>query len=78
MRWLKNNTKIKIVVSYADAEFGHSGIIYKASNFEFNGKRPGARVILFDGKRYHDKCIRTKYKGELNPFAKKVKDALEC
>lgn len=78
LRWLKNNTKIKIVVSYADAEFGHSGIIYKASNFEFNGKRPGARVILFDGKRYHDKCIRTKYKGELKPFAKKVKDALEC
>jgi hypothetical protein len=32
---------------------------------------------MYEGKRYHDKTIRTKYKGELKPFAKRVKEALE-
>lgn len=31
---------------------------------------------MFEGKRYHDKTIRTKYKGELKPFALKIKNAL--
>lgn len=66
-----------IVISYADKEFGHSGTIYKASNFKMIGEIPGARVILYNGKRYHDKAIRTKYKGELKPFAKRLKEALD-
>jgi hypothetical protein len=76
LRWLKKNTPHRVVVSYADAEYGHTGIIYKASNFALEGKRPGAKVILFNGKRYHDKAIRTKYKGELKPFAVRIKAAL--
>ena len=78
LRWLRKNTEIKIVVSYADAEYGHQGTIYKASNFEGLGKRPGAKVIMWDGKKYHDKAIRTKYKGELKPFAIKLKAALDA
>jgi hypothetical protein len=77
LRWLKKNTDKKIVVSYADEEYGHTGIIYKASNFKLEGKRKGAKVIIFNGKKYHDKTIRTKYKGELKPFAKRIKEALE-
>ena len=77
LRWLKKNTSHQIVVSYADAEYGHTGIIYKASNFVLEGKRPGAKVIFFKGKKYHDKAIRAKYKGELKPFALRIKAALE-
>jgi len=77
LKWLKRNTELKIVVSYADEEYGHVGTIYKASNFKCLGKRQGARVIVHGDKRYHDKAIRTKYKGELKPFAKKLKHALE-
>lgn len=77
LRWLKKNTKLKNVVSYADIEHGHSGVIYKASNFILNGKRAGARVILFEGKRYHDKSIRSKYNGVLKPYAIRLIDALE-
>jgi hypothetical protein len=77
LRWLKNNTLIKKVVSYADIEHGHSGTIYKASNFRLEGKRPGAKVILFNGKSYHDKAIRTKNNGVLKPFAIRIKNALE-
>lgn len=77
IRWLKKNTKIKIIVSYSDLEYGHTGVVYRASNFKFISKSKGARVIFFNGKRYHDKTIRTKYKGELKPFALKIKNALE-
>ncbi|WVX87379.1 Mom-like DNA modification protein [Vibrio phage EniLVp02] len=67
-----------IVVSYADLEYGHEGTIYKASNFKMIGKIKGARVIMFEGKRYHDKTIRTKYNGDLKPYAKRIRAALEA
>lgn len=66
-----------VVVSYADKEYGHMGTIYKASNFKMVGEIQGAKVIIYNGKQYHDKTIRTKYKGELKPFAKRIKQALE-
>jgi hypothetical protein len=68
---------VKKVISYADNTYGHKGVIYQASNFEHLGQTSKGRVIMFEGKRYHDKTIRTKYKGELKPFAKRVKEALE-
>jgi hypothetical protein len=77
LRLLSQEWGGSVVVSYADKEYGHSGIIYRASNFEMVGEIPGARVINFKGKKFHDKTIRTKYKGELKPFARRIKDALE-
>ena len=77
IRWLKRNTNIKTIVSYADQEHGHTGTIYRAANFNYLGHRPGSKSILFNGKVYHDKTIRTKYKGELKPYAKKIVEALE-
>lgn len=77
LRWLKRNTTFKTIVSYADAEHGHTGIIYKASNFEYLGKSKGAKIIIWNGKKYHDKAIRTKYKGNLKPFAQKIIEALK-
>ena len=77
LRWLKKHTPLKVVVSYADKEYGHQGIIYKASNFQCLGSRSGADVILFDGKSYHDKAIRTKHNGELKPFAIDLKKAID-
>jgi len=77
LKWLKKNTDIKKVISYADQTFGHTGIIYKATNFKHIGYTSAGRVILYKDKRYHDKCIRTKNKGELKPFAKEIKKALE-
>lgn len=76
IKWLKKNTDIKRIVSYADCNQGHVGTIYKASNFKLIGQTAKGRVIVFDGKKYHDKAIRTKYKGELKPFAKKLLERL--
>jgi hypothetical protein len=77
LRWLKRNTNIKTVVSYADSEYGHTGVIYKASNFKLEGIRKGAAVIMYNGKKYHDKAVRAKYNGKLKPFAVELLAALE-
>jgi len=76
LKWLKKNTDIKIVVSYADSQMGHSGVVYKASNFRYLGKQKGAKVIIWGEKKYHDKSIRTVYKGKLKPFALRIIEAL--
>ncbi len=77
LKMLKKDWGGKIVVSYADKEYNHVGTIYKASNFKMIGEIKGAKIIMYDGRRYHDKAIRTKYKGKLKPFAQNLKDALE-
>jgi hypothetical protein len=81
LRWIKLNTDIECIVSYSDpcayGETGHSGIIYRALNFKYLGQVPDQRVIVFGDKVYHDKTIRTKYKGEIKPYAKKIIEALE-
>lgn len=77
LKMLKEEWKGSVVVSYADMEYGHVGTIYKASNFKCLGSQSGARIIMYEGRRYHDKTIRTKYNGELKPFALKIKQALE-
>tara|TARA_Y100001954_G_C15804181_1_gene601774 strand:+ start:2153 stop:2782 length:630 start_codon:yes stop_codon:yes gene_type:complete len=82
LRWLKKNTDYKVVVSYADSNYNHTGTIYQATNFEYHGMTANGRVIDFEGKHYHDKTIRTYYTDKygvkkLKPYAQKVRDALE-
>lgn len=77
LRWLKKNTDLKCVLSYADEEHGHVGTIYRASNFKYLGKTAGAPVIIYKGKQYHDKALRTKYNGKLKPFSQRLKDAYD-
>lgn len=77
IRWLIKNTQIKKIISYADMTYSHNGTIYKASNFKYAGLTSKGKVIMYNGKRYHDKTIRTKYKGKLKPFAVEIKNAIE-
>jgi len=77
LRWLRKNTDIKTVISYADETYNHQGTIYKASNFKHIGMTNKGKVIVYNNKLYHDKTIRTKYKGKLKPYCQKIKEALE-
>tara|TARA_R110000868_G_C10830433_1_gene759344 strand:- start:79 stop:729 length:651 start_codon:yes stop_codon:yes gene_type:complete len=82
LRWLKRNTDYKMVISYADTFHNHEGIIYKASNFNYLGLTSKGRVIDYNGRIYHDKCIRTysidkNGNKKIKPFAQRVKDALD-
>ena len=72
LRWLRDNTKVKKVISYADETYNHKGVIYKASNFKHLGMTKNGKVIVYKNKLYHDKTIRTK-----KPYAERIKTALD-
>lgn len=74
----KTDRTIKCIVSYADPNYGHTGVIYKASNFKFvgmSGKDKGF-IDKETGKLYHSRALRTKYKGDYKPFVKKLREKL--
>jgi hypothetical protein len=80
LRWIKKNIKsVKIIVSYADPMYGHTGVIYKASNFKMIGMTPDDKGFYDPelGKTYHSRAMRTKYKGEYKPFVKRLRKKLE-
>lgn len=56
IRWLKKNTDWEFILSYADEEQRHSGVIYRASNFKYLGKTSAGKTLEVDGKKFH---IRT-------------------
>lgn len=79
LKWVKKNIKeVKVIVSYADPMQGHSGIIYRAANFEYLGTTPNDKGYkdLETGKIYHSRALRTKYKGEYKPFVKRLREKL--
>lgn len=72
LKWLKRNTDYTQVISFADPNHGHQGIIYKASNFLYDGLEgnENPRVVQFGNKQYHMRQYYQK-KGEVY-----AKDAL--
>ena len=75
----KANSAVKFIVSYADPNYGHTGVIYRASNFKFvgmSGKDKGF-VDTETGKLYHSRALRTKYKGEYKPFVLRLREKLD-
>ena len=80
LRWLKKNLReVKIIVSYADPYYGHTGIIYKASNFKLFGMSAKDKAFkdLDTGKIHHSRSLRTKYKGRYKPFVLKLREKKE-
>ena len=56
LRILKeSNDGLRLVVSYADPEQGHSGGIYKAGNWIFVGAPPSMPYFIINGKKTHSR-----------------------
>ena len=75
----KASSTVKFIVSYADPNYGHTGVIYRASNFKFvgmSGKDKGF-VDTETGKLYHSRALRTKYKGAYKPFVLRLREKLD-
>lgn len=53
--------QVKIVVSYADTDQGHAGIIYQATNFLYIGDGAPIHSFIIHGKKTHFKSIHSKY-----------------
>ena len=75
LKYIKRNSSYKICVSYADPYHGHVGIIYQAANWSYLGQT-AADVMLRtpEGRLYHSRALRTKYKGEYKPFVRKLRE----
>ena len=68
-KWLKTFTDMEVIVSFADQHYGHSGTIYKATNFDYLGETADARVLMVDGKEMHSRSLnqlKRPYGRELN------------
>ncbi len=76
------NSKKKISwlhkISYADPFHGHTGIVYQAANWSFIGKTPEDKLLITpEGRSYHSRALRTKYKGKYKPFVKNLRSLNE-
>jgi hypothetical protein len=49
----------KLIVSFADPEQNHKGIIYQATNWYYIGKTIPADEYIIDGKRVHGRTFRS-------------------
>ena len=54
---LKRDTDKEVVVSFADQHHGHTGVIYKASNFDYLGETKPGRILMVDGKEMHSRSL---------------------
>ena len=72
LRWLGNHTDYQVVVSYADPEYNHSGVIYKASNFIHYGMSGTDKVLIVDGKKYHRRTLRKD-----SPYAEEIRQRID-
>ena len=57
LRWLKKYTDKEVIVSFADQHYGHTGVIYKATNFEYYGETAKGSILMVDGKEMHSRSL---------------------
>jgi len=51
---------VKLIISYADSEKGHNGIIYQATNWYYVGYSTDTNIII-NGQRHHRRSLGSKY-----------------
>ncbi len=52
---------VKLIVSYADRNQGHIGVIYQATNWYYLGEFASERGIMLNGKLTHRRSVVSKY-----------------
>lgn len=79
LKWLGKNTKYTQVVSFADPNHGHAGTIYKASNFDYDGREDNGnpRVVQYGGKQIHLRQLYQKRGGQYDDKALELQAAVK-
>ena len=54
---LKRDKDMEVIVSFADQHHGHTGVIYKATNFDYLGETGKGRILMVDGKEMHSRSL---------------------
>jgi hypothetical protein len=57
VKWIRKNTDAESVLSYSDMTEGHTGTIYKASNFVCVGQTSPTKNVYWRGERYHPRSL---------------------
>src|SRR5439155_9897502 len=62
LRDLRREGRFKALVSYADPQAGHAGIVYRASGWRYLGMTADERyVLLADGRLHNSRSVSSKY-----------------
>ncbi|WP_449038488.1 Mom family adenine methylcarbamoylation protein [Parabacteroides goldsteinii] len=72
---------VRLIVSYADRNQGHIGVIYQATNWYYLGEFASERGIMLNGKLTHRRSVTSKYgtstlewlKNNVDPDAEVIK-----
>ena len=56
----KKNPKLKLIVSFADPQYGHHGGIYQAGNWIYNGDTAPSVEYWYNNKRFHSRQVSEK------------------
>jgi len=56
----KNSPSLKLIVSFADPQYGHHGGIYQAGNWIYSGDTPKGVEYWHKGKRLHSRQVSSK------------------
>lgn len=57
----KQNPNLELVVSYADTNQDHLGIIYQGGNWIYEGQRPSRYAYIINGESLHSKTVWDRY-----------------
>lgn len=71
IKWCASNTDYDYVLSYSDMTVGHSGTIYKASNFKDIGQTLPTKYVDWNGVIYHPRSLSID-----RPYSYKLRDAV--
>ncbi len=61
LRYLKGNSDILGLLSYADPEHDHNGTIYRASNWLYTGLSNPSKKFIVDGDEMHQRTASTAF-----------------
>ena len=79
LKWIQKNDRTVVrVVTFADPNAGHNGVIYRASNFMFDGEESSAnpRVVVMGDKVIHMRQAYQKKNGEYTEDACRIRNAI--
>lgn len=79
LKWIEKNDKdIVRIVTFADPNHGHQGVIYRASNFSFEGTELNVnpRVLLYNNKMTHMRQVYAKKQGNYTKDAIKYQSLM--
>ena len=56
----EKNPNLQLVISYADSNYNHLGIIYQAGSWIYEGTIPARTIYIINGKEVHGKTVSDK------------------